>query len=97
MQYTGRIKKVYPDNIEISRILTGIKKADQPGCDRAYFGSNGSYCTSSTINRYIKINVAIYDFEEIGKNKTFTFDIRDMIFKYYNRQKISDKLIELLI
>jgi hypothetical protein len=96
MDYKGRIKKVYQDTARLSYITSGIGKADQPRWDNSFHGSNGTYCTGSTVYRFLFINVAVYDLEVKGENTTIQIDIRDIALKIFKRKKVTDKFIEML-
>lgn len=96
INYRGRIKSVYKRNEEISRITTGIKKANQPIWDSFAYGSNGTYSSGAVVYRYILMNVSVYDLSAKGENTTVQIDIRDIALKHYKRQNVTDKFIDML-
>ncbi|MGM1020414.1 MAG: hypothetical protein ACQEXV_07695 [Bacillota bacterium] len=88
----GRIVNIEKTVHQVTRLLTGIKKKDQPKY-RHLSGSNGTVVTGSEyFGTTIDMKVFVYDYKECVE-----FDIRDYVLRVNDKKKISSQLLDYII
>jgi hypothetical protein len=93
--YKGRIVDVRTGRGGFQRIISGIKKDEQPYYD-GQFGSNGTYLGADYTYPAIFAKVCIYNYCDDGSNMTFDIDVRERVFKFYGWGKISNQRLSIL-
>lgn len=88
----GRIVNIGKTVHQVTRLLTGINKKDQPKY-RHFPGSNGTVVTGSEyFGTTIDVKIFVYDYKECVE-----FDIRDYVLRVNDKKKISTKLLDYII
>lgn len=88
----GRIVSIEKTVHQLTHVLTGIKKKDQPKY-RHLPGSHGTVVTGSDYyGTTVDVKIFIFDYKE-----SVEFDIRDYVLRVNDKKKISSKLLDYII